>query len=96
MLKSGGRMVVSDIVLNRPLPPELKADPDLYSSCIAGALVRDDYLAAIRAAGFAKVEVLSDKTYKKVQAGGDPSTRNIRDMLSSVAASITVLAVKAV
>jgi C_GCAxxG_C_C family probable redox protein len=94
VLTSGGKMVVSDIVLNRPLPAELKADPDLYSSCIAGALQRDEYLAAIRAAGFAKVEVLSDKTYRTVQAGDDPATKDIAQILSDVAASITVLAVK--
>ena len=94
VLKSGGKMVVSDIVLNRPLPDDLKADPDLYSSCIAGALQRDEYLAAIRAAGFAKVEVLSDKTYRTVQAGDDPVTKDIAHVLSEMAASITVLAVK--
>ncbi|MFB3890946.1 MAG: arsenite methyltransferase [Phycisphaerae bacterium] len=63
VLKSGGRMVVSDIVLNRPLPEAAREDADLYSSCIGGALLRDDYLAAVRAAGFVRVEVLSDTTY---------------------------------
>jgi C_GCAxxG_C_C family probable redox protein len=94
VLKDGGRMVVSDIVLNRPLPLEAKSNSDLYTSCIAGALLRDQYLAAIRAAGFGKVEILSDKTYKTVQAGEDPVTKDIAHILSGVAASITVLAVK--
>ena len=94
VLKPGGRMIVSDIVLNRPLPPRFKDDADLYAACIAGALPREDYLAAIRAAGFAKVEVLSDHTYQASNAGGDPVTEGVGDALAGVAASITVLAVK--
>ncbi len=94
VLKSGGRMLVSDIVLNRDLPEELRNDADLYSACVAGALKREDYLAAIRSAGFANVEVLSDKTYKASQAGDDPITADKADILAGLAASITVLAVK--
>ena len=74
VLKPGGKMIVSDIVLNRPLPERIADDPNLYSACIAGALLREDYLGAIRAAGFAEVEVLSDKTYSTKQIGGDPIT----------------------
>jgi arsenite methyltransferase len=94
VLKPGGRMIVSDIVLNRPLPPQFKDDADLYAACIAGALLREDYVAAIRAAGFAKVEVLSDHTYQASNAGGDPVTEGISDSLAGVAASITVKAVR--
>ena len=37
-------MVVSDIVLNRPLPEHVKSSADLYTGCIAGALLREEYL----------------------------------------------------
>ena len=94
VLKPGGRMIVSDIVLNRELPAELRGDADLYSACVAGALLRDDYLKAIREAGFAKVELLADKTYQASQAGGDPITTGSADTLAGLAASITVLAVR--
>ena len=94
VLKSGGRMLVSDIVLNRPLPDEFKNDADLYASCIAGAMLREDYLRAITDAGFAKVEILSDHTYQASNARGDPITSGATDALSGAAASITVLAVK--
>jgi arsenite methyltransferase len=94
VLAPGGRMIVSDIVLNRPLPESAKDDANLYASCIAGALLRDEYLGAIRAAGFAKVEVLSDITYKSKQVRGDPITTEVADVLAGVAASITVLARK--
>jgi arsenite methyltransferase len=94
VLRPGGRMIVSDIVLNRPLPEHVKSSADLYTSCIAGALLRDEYLAAIRAAGFAAVEVLADRTYASKQVGGDPITAEVGTLLDGVAASITVLARK--
>ena len=94
VLKGGGRMIVSDIVLNRPLPQADRNDPGLYAACLAGALLRDEYLAAIRAAGFARVEVLTDTTYRSSGAGGDPVLKGVADVLSGIAASITVLAMK--
>lgn len=94
VLKPGGRMLVSDIVLNRPLPAASANDPDLYTACVAGALLREDYLAAIRSAGFARVELLSDQTYKPSDACDDPITGPAADPLAGAAASITVLAVR--
>ena len=93
-LKPGGRLIVSDIVLNRALPAGLRDDAGLYASCIAGALLRDDYLKAIRDAGFAKVELLSDHAYKSSNACGDPVTSPVADALDGAAASITVLAIR--
>ena len=92
VLKPDGRMIVSDIVLNRPLPGSARNDADLYASCIAGALLREEYLEAIRVAGFESVEILSDHGYVASQAGGDPITGGIAETLAGVAASITVLA----
>jgi len=94
VLKPGGRMIVSDIVLNRPLPKSARNDADLYAACIAGALLREEYLDAIRRAGFARVELLSDHTYTTKQVGGDPITAEVGATLDGVAASITVLAQK--
>ena len=94
ILKPGGRMIVSDIVLNRPLPESARNDTDLYAACIAGALLREEYLDAIRRAGFARVELLSDHTYTTKQVGGDPITAEVGATLDGVAASITVLAQK--
>jgi len=94
VLKPGGRIIVSDIVLNRPLPESARNDADLYAACIAGALLREEYLDAIRCAGFARVELLSDHTYTTKQVGGDPITAEVGATLDGVAASITVLAQK--
>jgi len=94
VLKPGGRMTVSDIVLNRPLPDTARNSADLYAACIAGAMLRDEYLQAIRDAGFAKVEILSDNTYQFADACEDPITSDVSDVLSDAAASITLLAIK--
>jgi arsenite methyltransferase len=94
VLKNGGRMIVSDIVLNRPLPEAARNDADLYSACVGGALLRDEYIAAVRAAGFSQVELLSDRTYQSKQTGGDPLTSEASDVLAGIAASITLMAVK--
>jgi arsenite methyltransferase len=95
ILKPGGRMVVSDIVLNRDLPAEIRSDAALYSACISGALLRADYLGAIRAAGFATVQLLTDTIYSASQACDDPITTRWGPVLEGAASSITVLAVKA-
>lgn len=60
VLKPGGRLVVSDIVLNRPLPQEVRESIEAYVGCVAGASMRAEYLEAIAAAGFQNVEVLAD------------------------------------
>jgi SAM-dependent methyltransferase len=62
-LKPGGRVVVSDLVLVRPLPPELQRNVDLYVGCVAGAALKTAYLDFIRAAGFDDVEVVSESGY---------------------------------
>ena len=101
VLKPGGRMIVSDIVLNRPLPESARNDADLYAACIAGALLRDEYTQAIRDAGFERGEILSDNTFQAGNAGDDPIAREavaaMGDQAASVdgvAASITLLACK--
>lgn len=59
ILKPGGRLVVSDMVAREELPREIRDNPDLWASCIGGALPEEEYLDAIRQAGFPGVEVLS-------------------------------------
>ena len=57
VLRPGGRMHVSDLVLTRGLPEELMSDTEALIGCVGGAVVRDEYLALIAAAGFAEVTV---------------------------------------
>jgi arsenite methyltransferase len=62
VLKPGGRLVVADIVRTGPLPPALETI-EAWTACLAGAIPEDDYLAALRRAGFAEVQVVSRRPY---------------------------------
>jgi len=57
VLKSGGRIAISDIALRRELPREVRASVDAYVGCVAGAVLVDEYRPLIEAAGFENVSV---------------------------------------
>jgi SAM-dependent methyltransferase len=61
-LRPSGRLVVSDIVSDGPLPAALRS-VERWTACLAGALPQAEYLDAIRAAGFVDIEVLSRRGY---------------------------------
>ena len=63
VLRPGGRMMVSDLALKKPLPKAIRDSVEAYVACIAGAMVKDEYLGAIRDAGFKDVETVSEKTF---------------------------------
>jgi SAM-dependent methyltransferase len=63
VLAPKGRVMVSDIVLLKPLPEAVRESVEAYAGCIAGAEIKDTYLDAIRRAGFTDVKVLDEKTY---------------------------------
>lgn len=60
VLKPDGRLVVSDIVIDGELPTAVRRDLLAYVGCVAGALRREEYFEALRAAGFSRIETLSD------------------------------------
>ncbi len=60
VLKPGGRMVVSDVVLDGRLPEAVEKDLLAYVGCVAGAAQREAYFGLLRAAGLGEVEVLRD------------------------------------
>jgi arsenite methyltransferase len=60
VLKPGGRLMVSDIVLNKELPESLKNSVEAYASCIGGAALKNDYLQVIKAAGFRDINVVDE------------------------------------
>jgi arsenite methyltransferase len=61
VLKPGGRFCISDIVATGPLPDGIRKAAALYVGCVAGAWPEADYLAVIRAAGFADVRIVERK-----------------------------------
>jgi arsenite methyltransferase len=75
ILKPGGRLMVSDIVLLRPLPAVLQKSVEAYSACISGALLKSAYLKAIRAAGFQPVNVLEETAFPVELIVSEPSAK---------------------
>jgi arsenite methyltransferase len=66
VLKPGGRMAISDIVLNGELPEFIQHDFAAWAGCIAGALQEEDYLHKIRDAGFINIIVESKRSVKEL------------------------------
>jgi len=75
VLRPGGRLVVSDIVQERPLGP-MEDD----CGCVATAMVRSEYLGTIRDAGFRDLEVLEDRPWLQTGDRVDASALTIRAM----------------
>ena len=55
VLKPGGRIAISDIISDRPVPADMKNDPELWSGCISGAFHEAEMPAVFAAAGFKSV-----------------------------------------
>jgi arsenite methyltransferase len=63
VLAPNGRLMVSDIVLLKPLPEAIQKSAEAYTSCVAGAEIKDKYLGLMRDAGFKDVKIFSQKNY---------------------------------
>ncbi len=72
VLKPGGRLVISDIVLDGELPAAIAKDLYAYVGCIAGAALRGDYLGLVEAAGLGELQVLKDVDYTSASAAAAP------------------------
>jgi arsenite methyltransferase len=80
VLKPGGHVCVSDIVLTKALPEAIRTSLTAYMGCIAGASLVDDYVGAIKAAGFQDVKVTSKQAFD-VLAGDDSIMKGIMDVV---------------
>ena len=63
VLKPGGRLLISDIVLRKELPGPIKQSIEAYVGCVSGALLKTKYLDVISEAGFKKVKVLNKTVF---------------------------------
>ncbi|MBJ7330109.1 MAG: methyltransferase domain-containing protein [Solirubrobacteraceae bacterium] len=64
VLRPGGRLALADIVSNREIKPTTRAKADLWAACVAGAIVREDYLALIEGAGLRVEQVRRNPEYR--------------------------------
>ena len=71
VLKPGGRLAVSDVVVRGPVPADIRRNAELWVGCIAGALDESDYRAKLTAAGFESVDVEPWRVYDLKEIGVD-------------------------
>ena len=63
VLKPGGRLAVSDVVVRGEVPAEVRKNVELWIGCIAGALLDTEYIEKLGAAGFTAVDIESTRIY---------------------------------
>jgi arsenite methyltransferase len=82
VLKSGGRLAISDIVATAELPDEIKADMALYSGCVAGALHIDKLQQILEHVGYSKIQIQPKDESRKFIDSWIPGT-NVADYVLS-------------
>ena len=88
VLKPGGRLMISDLVLVKELPDAIKESVEAYVGCLAGAIKKEEYLKFLTIAGFQEVKIISQSNYPV-----DAMFNNLKGAEDAVA-SIKVSAVK--
>ena len=63
VLRPGGRLHISDVVLLKPLPQAILQDAKAYVGCVSGAILKDDYLARVKKAGFGRIDVVGETVF---------------------------------
>jgi SAM-dependent methyltransferase len=63
VLRPGGRMLISDIVLEATLPKEVRDEVASYTGCLGGAILKEEYLQLMRDAGFVDVKIVGESPF---------------------------------
>ena len=95
VLKAGGRIMVSDIVLTQELPDYIKNNTLAYVSCISGAIIKESYLRIIKNSGFKDIKILDEVNFPVSFTGNDDPVADMSALEKSVL-SIKVSAIKGV
>ncbi len=82
VLKPGGRLAVSDMVLLKELPDVIKQSVAAYVGCLSGAIMKDAYIAIIQAAGFEDVRIVEERSFPLDYMANDPSAQAIRNTIN--------------
>ena len=104
VLKPGGRLAVSDTLRTTELPDEVKDAIGPYLSCMPGAVMKDPYIASVKAAGFSEFEIVQETVFpvelvfkrefiEVMLAGGHVTPEHLEEAARSVV-SIRFRAVK--
>lgn len=82
ILKPGGRLMISDIVLLKELPDFIKNSIEAYVGCVSGAILKDEYIEALAAAGFQEIKILDETSLPADGIDNDPSVKMIIEDLN--------------
>jgi arsenite methyltransferase len=74
VLKPGGRLAVSDVVVRGDVPPDVRKNVELWIGCVAGALEETEYRMKLSTAGFENIEIEPWRAY---------SLQDARDVLAA-------------
>ncbi len=77
VLRPGGRLMIADIVLLNPLPDALRESVSAYVGCVAGAVLREDYLDMLRATGFEDIAIENQSAFAENLPLNDPFVQSI-------------------
>jgi len=95
VLKTSGRIMVSDIVLLKELPDDIKSSMDAYVGCVAGAETKENYLAVIESAGFTDIKIVGELSTKGMwNSAATADADQVIDTITSSISSIKVSATK--
>jgi radical SAM protein with 4Fe4S-binding SPASM domain len=67
ILKDFGRVVISDIVSDQPIPRSIKSNPRLWGECVSGALTEAQYLSKLERSGFYGLSILKKSFWREVE-----------------------------
>ncbi len=81
VLKPGGRLMISDIVLLRELPDFIKNSIEAYIGCLSGAIMKDEYIKTIEKAGFQDVRIIDETSFPIKCMANDPTAKAIMENL---------------
>ncbi|MDP3297384.1 MAG: arsenite methyltransferase [Thermodesulfovibrionia bacterium] len=77
VLKPGGRLMISDIVLLKELPYFIRNSIEAYTGCISGAIIKAEYIDIIKAAGFQNIRVIDEISFPIECMDNDPTVKAI-------------------
>lgn len=83
VLKPGGRLAISDVVVRGEVPQEIRRNMELWVGCVAGALTDDEYRQKLQAAGFESIEIEATRVY---------SIHDSREFLAAAGMDVNALA----
>ena len=88
VLRPGGRVTISDVVVDGDVPDALRRDMGAWAGCISGALTIDDYTQKLGRAGFGDVVIETTRTYQLDEVAGSDSWKSLEDIPESDRAAV--------